>query len=184
MTDAEIISRFWERSEDSIRALSEKYGAYCLSIAHNILSSEEDAEECLDDAYLHVWNSVPPEKPLCLSAYVGRIVRNLAISRLRHNTAKKRGEVPLILDELEDLVSGGETPEDAFDRTALIGEIRSWLSGQSERDRKIFIRRYFYAEKLTDTAKRYALSKGHVSMILTRMRRELSAYLTERGYTL
>ena len=184
MTDTDIIASFWSRSENALSLITEKYGAYCTAIARNILGSAQDAEECANDTWMHVWNAIPPERPTCLSAFVGKIVRNLAISRLRHDTAQKRGEAPLILDELSEIVSGEETPETEFDRQALLDAIRDWLSIQEKRERQIFVRRYWHSEKVTDIAERFSLSKGHTSMILTRMRRELAAYLTDRGFEL
>lgn len=184
MTDAEIIASFWERADSAIPSIAEKYGAYCSSIARNILGSPEDAEECANDTWMRVWNSIPPEKPLCLSAYVGRIARNLAISRLRHDSAQKRGEAALILDELADIVSGDDTPETEFDKNVLLDAIREWLSLQEKRNRQIFVRRYWHSEKVSDIARRFSLSKGHASMLLTRMRRELAVYLRERGYSI
>ena len=184
MTDTDIIASFWSRSENAVAMISEKYGAYCTAIARNILASPEDAEECANDTWMHVWNAIPPERPACLSAYVGKIVRNLAVSRLRHNTAQKRGETPLILEELGDLVSGEDTPETEYDRQALLDAIREWLMTNEKRDRQIFVRRYWHSERVADIAARFSISEGNTSMILLRMRRALSAYLKERGFEL
>ena len=113
MDDRTIIRLYWNRDEQAIPATAEKYGRYCASIAGNILGSKEDAEECVNDVYLHVWNSIPPHRPEVLSAFLGKITRNLALNLYKHNTADKRGggELPAVLDGLAELVSGDEDTE-------------------------------------------------------------------------
>lgn len=108
MDDAKIVQLYWDRNEQAIPATADKYGRYCTSIANNILGNNEDAEECVNDTYLNAWNSMPPHRPSILSTFLGKIVRNLSFNRYKHNTADKRGggELPVVLEELSDLVSG------------------------------------------------------------------------------
>ena len=108
MDDAKIVQLYWDRNEQAIPATADKYGRYCTSIANNILGNNEDAEECVNDTYLNAWNSMPPHRPSILSTFLWKIVRNLSFNRYKHNTADKRGggELPVVLEELSDLVSG------------------------------------------------------------------------------
>lgn len=91
MEDSRIISLFFERSEQAIRELDCKYGGAVRKTAANILDDRQDVEECVNDTYLKVWNSIPPHAPNPLAAYVCRISRNLAINRYHANHAGKRG---------------------------------------------------------------------------------------------
>ena len=113
MDDEKIVQLYWNRDEQAIPATAQKYGNYCTSIAKNILGNLEDAEECVNDTYLNAWNSMPPHRPGVLSTFLGKIVRNLSFNRYKYNTADKRGggELPLVLDELSDLVSGKDDVE-------------------------------------------------------------------------
>ena len=108
MDDANIVQLYWDRNEQAIPATADKYESYCTSIAKNILGNHEDTEECVNDTYLNAWNSMPPHRPSILSTFLGKIVRNLSFNRYKHNTADKRGggELPVVLEELSDLVSG------------------------------------------------------------------------------
>ena len=118
MDDAHIVQLYWDRNEQAIHATSDKYGNYCTSIAKNILGNQEDAEECVNDTYLNAWNAMPPHRPSILSTFLGKITRNLSFNRYKHNTADKRGsgELPVVLEELSDLVSGNYDVEQAFDQ--------------------------------------------------------------------
>ena len=109
MEDQKIVQLYWDRNEKAILETSAKYGVYCTSIAKNILGDVEDAKECVNDTYLSAWNSIPPHKPRMLSAFLGKIVRNLSLNRYRHNAAAKRGggQLPLVLEELSDYLSAG-----------------------------------------------------------------------------
>lgn len=172
MEDKEIIGLYLDRNEKAISATSEKYGSYCKSISMNILKNGEDAEECVNDTYMKTWNAIPPQIPLIFPAFLGKIVRNISFNRYRHNNSEKRGgsEMPLILDELGEIVSGKESVEDDIDNKELLKAINAFLSSISEYKRGIFIRRYWYSDKVSDIAQRYNKSENSVSVELNRIR--------------
>ena len=186
MEDGKIIQLYWDRDEQAIPATAEKYGSYCISIARNILGNREDAEECVNDTYLNAWNSMPPHRPGMLSAFLGKIVRNLSFNRYKHNTAGKRGggELPVVLDELSELVSGREDVEQAFYHRELVRSIDAFLDGLSPEKRSIFLSRYWYTDSISEIAARHGIKDGAVSMMLNRLRRKLHNFLLERGFEL
>lgn len=184
MDDEKIVQLYCERNEQAIQETANKYGNYCNSIAKNILGNNEDAEECVNDTYLNTWNSIPPHKPKMLSTFLGKIVRNLAFNKYKHDHADKRGggELPLVLDELAECVSGNENIADAFVMKEIVSAINEFLSTLSEIKRNLFIRRYWYTESIVDIAKSYDMESTAVSMMLNRIRSKLHNYLIERGY--
>lgn len=186
MEDSDILNLLKIRDPDAITQLSKKYGPYCYQIAKNILNTEQDVEECLNDTYLNVWNAVPPAEPDNLSAYIGTITRNLAFNRCRRDNALKRGNgnIPLLLSELSEVVSGSPTPEQVLEQKAFDEAINSFLAGLPKWKRYVFVRRYWYADSVSDIAKSIQRTYGYTSMTLTRLRRKLHAYLTERGFEL
>ena len=186
MEDKEIIKLYLDRNEQAIAATSEKYGSYCKTISVNILKNDEDAEECVNDTYMKTWNAIPPQIPVIFSAFLGKIVRNISFNRYRQNTSQKRGgsDMPLILDELGEIVSGKESVEDEIDKKELLRDINGFLNSISEYKRGIFIRRYWYSDKVSDIAKRYGKSENSVSVELNRIRKKLSEYLLKRGFEL
>ncbi len=186
MDDAQIVRLYWDRDERAISATAEKYGNYCAAIARNILSSNEDAEECVNDTYLHAWNSMPPRRPNILSAFLGKLTRNLSLNRYHRNTANKRGgtEVPLVLEEIAELVSGAGSAEEEFDREELVGAIDDFLRGLPAQKRKIFVCRYWYFDSIPEIALRFGVTENNVSVTLNRLRAKLHKYLLERGYDL
>ena len=186
MEDSEIIRLYWERSADAVAATAGKYGGYCRAIARSILDSEEDAEECVNDAWLKLWNAIPPQRPAQLSAFLGRIVRNLALDRFQQARAEKRGggNMALVLEELSDCIEGGERVEQAVDRAELLAAINGFLAGLPKQKRDLFVLRYWYAKPIGDIAAQQGLSVGSVTMSLKRSREKLKAYLKERGFEL
>lgn len=186
MDDAKILQMYLDRDEKAISATADKYGSYCTSIAKNILGNQEDAEECVNDAYLHTWNAIPPHRPKMLSAFLGKIVRNLAFNRYKYNTAGKRGggELPLVLDELAGCVSGKDDVEQAYEYKELVAAINEFLGTLTIKKRNIFVCRYWYTDSISRIAARYGMSCFAVSMALNRLRIKLQNYLTERGYEL
>ncbi len=183
MEDAAIIELYFSRSEDAIGETARKYGFYCWRIAHNILMRREDAEECVNDSYYRVWDSIPPEKPASLGGYLAKIVRNLSLDRLRELGAMKRGGgvVPASLDELQSVCGHGYDPEDLLSAKELGQAVDRFLRTQPEQSRNVFLRRYFYFESRGEIAERCHISPAQVSVTLTRVRKRLRAYLTKEG---
>jgi RNA polymerase sigma-70 factor (ECF subfamily) len=186
MDDAKIVQMYFDRDEQAIPATADKYGNYCTSIANNILGNHEDAEECVNDTYLNTWNAIPPHRPKMLSTFLGKIVRNLAFNRYKHNTADKRGggEIAAVLDELAGCVSGNGDTEQAYEYKELVAAINDFLGTLPTEKRNIFVCRYWYTDSLSDIAARYNMTYSAVSMMLNRLRTKLHNYLTERGYEL
>jgi RNA polymerase sigma-70 factor (ECF subfamily) len=186
MDDEQILELYFRRDEGAISATADKYEAYCTAIAKNILVSTQDAEECVNDTYWNTWNSIPPHRPKVFCGYLGKITRNLAFNRYKYKTADKRGEgqLPLVLDELGDCVSGKDSVEEAFDAKALAEDINGFLSTLSPEKRRIFLCRYFYTDSIDTIAQRHGMSYGGVAMVLSRLRSKLHNYLTKRGHNL
>lgn len=186
MDDAKIVQLYWDRNEQAISVTANKYGNYCTSIAINILGNREDAEECVNDTYMNAWNSMPPHRPNILSTFLGKIVRNLSFNRYKHNTADKRGggELPVVLDELSDLVSGKDDVEQESEHKELVKSIDAFLDTLSPEKRSIFISRYWYTDSISEIAVRHGMNDGAVSMTLNRLRLKLHNYLLERDFEL
>ena len=186
MDDAKIVRLYLDRSEKAISATADKYGNYCTSIAMNILGNCEDAEECVNDAYLSAWNSIPPHTPNILSAFIGKITRNLSIKRYRHNTAQKRGggQAAMVLDEIAEFVSDTDSVEQEINRKELVKAIDTFLSTLSRKKRSIFLRRYWFFDSISDIASRFDMTENNTSVTLNRLRIKLRNYLLERGFEL
>lgn len=183
MEDNEIIDLFYARSEQAILALSEKYGPICRKVAVNILKNPLDAEECINDAYLGVWNTIPPQRPGRLSAYVCRIVRNLSITKYHANTAVKRNSFyDAALDELEDCLASPQTVESEWSVRELSRLIDDFLDTLDQESRVMFVRRYWYADSIGDLALSMKRSRNSVSTRLSRIRGKLKKYLRKEGY--
>lgn len=186
MDDKEIVRLFLARDEAAVKAASEKYRGYCMKIAENITGSREDAEECVNDALMNAWESIPPKTPEMLSTYLGKLTRNLAINRRKQiNTGKRgNGEGTLAFEELSGLISGGETVEREYDRRELSAEINAFLGKLPERKRTLFIRRYWYCESVKDIAIAQGISETSASVTLHRLREKLREHLRKRGFDL
>ncbi len=186
MEDSGIIQLFLQRSGDAVAALSGKYERYCYAIAYNILGSAQDAEECVNDAFLGVWNAIPPHQPLRLGAFVGKITRRLAFNRRRADRAEKRGGgvLPLILEELAECAAQTPSAAQAVEDQELERSINAFLHALPERDCNVFLRRYWYAEPLQDIARRYGLKENTVKTSLYRTRQKLKLHLEKEGILL
>lgn len=185
MHDSEIISLFFDRSERAISALDRKYGAVCNRTANNILGDREDAEECVNDAYLGVWNTIPPQRPDPLRTFVLRIVRNLSIKRLQYNRAKKRaGNYQECYEELSGCIASPDTPESLHEARQLTHYIENFLSGLSSTNRHLFVRRYWYMDSISSLAFAMGMTEGAVRTRLARLRQQLKEELAERGILL
>ena len=184
MEDNQIIQLFWDRDPRAVEAAAAQYGGYCTAVARNILGSAEDAEECVNDAWLAVWNAIPPHRPAMLSAFLGKLTRNIALNRLKRDRADKRGggDAGVALDELAEVISDRSTVEAELDRRALLAAIDAWLGGLPPKKRGIFVCRYWYFDTVNDIAARYGMRENHVSVTLNRLRADLCKYLRERGF--
>lgn len=182
MDDGRIIELFFARSEQAIAELSRKYGPLCRRVAGNILNDRRDAEECLNDAYLAVWNTVPPERPEPLAGYVCRIVRNLALKRHSANTARKRNSAyDAALDELADCFPSAASPEEEAEADAVAGIVNDFLGTLDARSRILFVRRFWYGDPIEELAGSFRMSRHAVSVRLSRIRKALRKRLEEEG---
>ena len=185
MEDSKIIALFFARSEQAIAELSAKYGRLCMRIANNILGNDQDSEECVNDAYLGAWNTIPPQKPNPLQAYICRIVRNIAITRYHTNTAQKRNShYDVALEELENCLFSPETAESKLEAKELSHLLDRFLASLDARSRVMFVRRYWYSEAVGDIADAFHMRPNSVSVQLNRIRNKLRKFLIQEGYFL
>ncbi len=183
MEDNEIIALFFARSEQAIQVLADKYGRIFHKLAGNILGNRSDAEECINDTYLGVWNKIPPVQPQNLPAYVCRITRNLALKRYELNNAKKRkSQYDVAYEELENCLSTSADPAVICEKKELIRLIETFLDSLKQEDRVIFIRRYWFADSVIEIASRLEITPNYVSVRLARTRKKLQMYLERSGY--
>ena len=184
MEDEKIIELLESRSESAVTELSRKYGRLCGAVAQKILGDFTETEQCLNDAYFQVWNSIPPAKPSSLSAFTAAITRNIALMMLRQKRAVKRGgaENELSFDELDEYVSGGRSIESEAERKELVGTINEFLYKLPELKRQLFIRRYWGCCGIAELAERFGMSESNVTVTLTRVRKKLKEYLQKRGF--
>ena len=183
MEDSKIIALFFARSEQAITELSSKYGKRCSSIAVNILGNEQDAEECVNDAYLGVWNTIPPQKPNPLLAYICRIVRNIAITRYHANTALKRNSYyDVALEELEHCLTTVDTPENLLTAKELSHLLDRFLASLDTKSRVMFVRRYWYCDSISQIAEHFHMRPNTVTVQLSRLRAKLRKFLIQEGY--
>ncbi len=182
MDDEKIIALYWARDEKAIAETSSKYGGLCNYIANNILSNYEDCEECINDTYFAVWNAIPSRHPSRLSAFIGKIARNLALKRYEYISAVKRNPSAVTsLEELGDCVSGTDSVESEIEKKYIGSMIDKFLWQQSEEKRNVFIRRYWYFDSIETICKRTGFSQSKVKSMLYEMRRKLRKYLEEEG---
>lgn len=180
MNDQKIIEMLFARSEAAIAHLQSKFEKYCHTIAYNVLGNDFDANECVNDTYLRVWNSIPPDQPKDLSAYMGHVTRNISIDRMRKNNAAKRNSsADIVLDELSDIVS--DSAADVADTVILRQAINSFLSKLSTKDRRVFVQRYWYAYSVKTIADHMGRDENYVSVKLHRLRAEFKKHLEKEG---
>jgi len=186
LTDIEILDLYWERSESAINETAQQYGSYCTAIAMNILRNKEDSDECVNDAYLKVWNTIPPQRPKVFSAYIGRITRNLSLNMYKARKAKKRigDETALLLSELDDCISSVRNVEEELEEAILEEAIDSFLIAIKLEDRLLFMRRYWYADSIEELAMRFNMGESKIKTNLFRTRNKLKKYLAMKGITL
>lgn len=183
MEDKMIVNLYWERSESAIIETQIKYDRYLKSIAQNILISNEDAEECVNDTYLKTWNSIPQARPESLKAFIGKIARNTALDRYDCLSAQKRVGVSteMALHELEECIPSGESVCDDY---ALRSAINGFLASLPKRTRIVFLQRYWYLCKISEIAINVRMSESNVKVLLLRTREKFKAFLEREGITL
>lgn len=186
MDDRQIVELYWNREEQAIKETQMKYGSYCYSIAHHILQNREDAEESVNDTYLGAWKSMPPHRPQYLSAFLGKITRNLSLKKWRERHAAKRGggEVALTLEELKDCIPAPKTVEDEIEARALAEIIDSFLRDCPAEERQIFLCRYWFFDSVKEIAGEFGCSESKVKMRLLRTREKLRERLEQEGVAL
>lgn len=186
MEDSQIIELYWARNEQAIIETARQYGVYCFGIANQILQCEVDAEECVNDTWLNVWNAIPPARPTHFRLFLGRITRNLSINRYKEKHREKRGggETALILDELNEVIADTKDVESEIDRIEFTELLNRFIRALPERERAIFVRRYFWTESTEEIAKRCGKKESHVLVILSRTRGKLRKLLEKEGYLL
>lgn len=183
MDDQQIIDLYWDRSERAISETDAKFGKYCYSIAYNILTNHEDAEESVSDTYMAAWKAMPPRRPSILATFLGKITRHLSIDRWRSRNRYKRGggEIVLALEELEDCVPSDETVEKSFERKQLAVSFNRFLETLPETERWVFLCRYWYMDSIADIADYFGFSTSKVTSMLHRTRKKLRDALEKEG---
>ena len=183
MNDKNIVDLYFNRDEEAIAQTDKKYGRYCYSIAYNILTNKEDAEESVSDTYMTAWRAIPPRRPSVLSTFLGKITRHISIDRWRERSANKRGggEVTLALEELEDCVAGLQNVEMEYERKELIRAYVKFLDALPVTERRVFLCRYWYVDSVDTIAEKFGFSQSKVKTMLYRTRAKLRKQLTEEG---
>jgi RNA polymerase sigma factor (sigma-70 family) len=183
MDDHEIIMLYLERSEMAIYETANKYSKYCKYISFNILHNNEDVEECINETYLRLWNTIPPNYPNNLLTFLGKIVRNLSLNKFKQYVAKKRGEgsIELLLSELDECIPSKNNVEKAMEEIHLVKVLNNFLFKLPKIKRVIFVRRYWYISSINEISKQYNMSESKVKSMLFRIRNQLKNYLEEEG---
>lgn len=177
MEDYQIVDLYWARKEKAIGETEKKYGNMLHSLSYSLLSSHEDAEECVNDTYLGAWNTMPSARPMYLGPFLSKITRRLSIDRWRREHREKRGGVAGVLEELTECIPDENTPALEYERGLLRGELNTFLRTLPEQKRAIFVRRYFYAQETRVIAKELGISESKVKVVLHRLREQLKQRL-------
>lgn len=182
MEDIQIIELYWQRNEQAIAETAKKHGAFCHSIAKNILSIEEDAEECVNDTYHQAWNAIPPQRPVKFRAWLGKVVRNIALNLWNKNHTQKRySDMTALLSELEDCIPSPKTLEQEIEEKELTEIIDCWLRSIDREDQILFVRRYWNGIALKELAKEQSVSPGKLAQRMYRLRLNLKVTLEKEG---
>ena len=185
MEDAAIVGLYWARNEEAIAASQEKYGRQCHALSYNILQSRRDAEECVNDTWHRAWETMPPQRPESLGAFLLRIVRNLSIDRWRAQRSRKRGAgLEELVLELEDCVCRSPSAEEQWESREIAGAVERWLDTLEEGERRLFLRRYWYGERVKDLAGGMGCAPAKLAQRLYRLRQGLRRSLEEEGVVL
>ncbi len=185
MDDNEIITLYLTRQEEAIAETDKKYRQYCHRIAYDILHNDADAEEIINDTYLKAWNSIPPNKPAFLKSYLGMICRRLSFDAYNaKNTQKRGGNFALVLDELSEVIPDSAGGEDIGESLALREALEKFIRSLPEKNRHIFLRRYWYATPPAQIAADYGMTVNHVTVLLCQIRKKLKKFLAQEGFEL
>ncbi|MBQ7335592.1 MAG: sigma-70 family RNA polymerase sigma factor [Clostridia bacterium] len=185
MEDQQILDLYFARAESAISETDKKYGRYCHYIAYRILENDEDAKEIVNDTFLKVWNTIPPNRPDPLKPYLGMISRQLSIDRYEMYHAQKRaGQVTAVLDELARCIPDADSREDMGESVALTEALNRFVHSLSGKAQKVFVRRYWYTNSISEIAKEYGMKESSVTVLLMRTRKKLKAFLEKEGFYL
>lgn len=181
MEDKEILELFLARDETALVQLDIKYGRYLRTIAGNILLNSADAEECVNDVLLKVWEAIPPAEPKYFSPYIAKITRNAALDRLDLSKRQKRGngEAALPFEELEEIISGSSSLEEHAENKELVAAINKFLLKQPKSKRQLFLGRYWYCFTVSQLAEIFEVSPHNISVSLGRIKEKLKKYLKD-----
>ena len=186
LSDETIIELYWSRNEQAISETDIKYKAFLLAVANNIVSDRRDSEECLNDAYIGTWNSIPPARPILLKSFLAKIMRRVAINRFHANNRQKRiaSEYAVSLSEFEDLITNSESTEAEFETQELAKAISNYVRSLSDRQMYIFISRYYIADPILKISKELGCSESTVKREITAIKNRLKKHLESEGYVL
>ncbi|MFG6329575.1 MAG: RNA polymerase sigma factor [Lachnospiraceae bacterium] len=183
MEDEEIIQLLWDREEQGLERLSEKYGKYCFSVSCRIVNDKEDAKECVNDTWFSAWNSIPPHKPYNLGGYLAKLVRNISINCYKKKHASKRGgsNMDLVLEELPECIAGRDKTGERLELEFLVNIIADFLNSQDKTKRWIFMQRYFFMADIKEISGKLGIKEGTVKSTLCRMRQQLRKRLEKEA---
>lgn len=184
--DAGIVDLYWQRDENAIRLTELKYKNYLLTVAYHIVHDSLDCEECLNDTYLGAWNAMPQARPDCLRAFLTTIMRRTAVNR--YHSKQKKGNVPsemtVALAEVEDILTENQPLGNEFDAHHFGALVSEYLRALPERDRYIFMSRYYAVNTVDRIAGELFLSRSTVNKTLARIRAGLKEKLEKEGYAI
>lgn len=185
MEDLQIINLYFNRDETAISETDKKYGAFCHSVALNVLSTKSDAEECVNDTYLQAWNRIPPQRPVKLGTWLGRVVRNIAINLWKKNRRQKRyAGIEQFFDELQDCIPSPKSVDCEIEEKELAEAISEWLLSLSKSDRILFTRRYWFGKSLNELAKEAGTKPNSLAKRMYKLRQALKFKLEQEGYSI
>ena len=185
MEDSEIVQLFFDRDENALREVSQKYGKYCRTVALNILGDHVEAEQCVNDTYFRAWESIPPQRPHSLGAFLCRITKHLALDKVRTSNRQKRGGGnDLSFDELSEFVSGKYSVEADIERAELAAAVDKFLCSLPDKKRRLFVGRYWGQYSISMLSEMFGMTESGVSLSLTRIRNKLKTHLRKEGFDL
>lgn len=186
LSDEKIIELYWQKNENAIRVTNDRYGPFLYRIAYNILHDPQDCEECQNDTYLSVWNAIPPTRPQSFRAFIARIMRNIAIDKYYEKTRKKKvpSELTFSMEECGDLLSDREDPADEIMAEELGKMISHFLRALCEKDRYIFMSRFYLVEPIEVIARELHVTESAIYKKITQLKATLKKYLAEKGVVL